>query len=89
MHGPNQGQGFRIGFTITKKVGTAVRRNRLRRWGREALKRVLSSRLNWASAQIDINFLFRPMPEDFYEKMEFATYESVFKKTVEAVFQRA
>ena len=38
---PNQGQGMRFGITVTKKVGNAVVRNRIKRRFRELLRAAL------------------------------------------------
>lgn len=38
---PNQGQGVRFGITVTKKVGNAVVRNRMKRRFRELLRDAL------------------------------------------------
>jgi len=38
---PNQGQGMRMGITVTKKVGNAVIRNRMKRRFRELLREAL------------------------------------------------
>ena len=41
---PNQGQGKRFGITVTKKVGNAVIRNRMKRRFRELLRAALPER---------------------------------------------
>ncbi len=40
---PNQGQGMRMGITVTKKIGNAVIRNRMKRRFRELLREALPS----------------------------------------------
>lgn len=41
---PNDGQGMRYGITVTKKIGNAVVRNRMKRRFREMLRAVLLER---------------------------------------------
>ena len=41
---PNDGQGMRYGITVTKKIGNAVVRNRMKRRFREMLRAVLPER---------------------------------------------
>ena len=38
---PNEGQGLRYGITVTKKIGNAVVRNRMKRRFRELLREIL------------------------------------------------
>ncbi|WP_285713765.1 ribonuclease P protein component [Erythrobacter oryzae] len=40
---PNEGQGIRFGITVTKKIGNAVVRNRMKRRFRELLRAALPS----------------------------------------------
>lgn len=40
MVAPGGAPGHRFGLTVSRKVGTAVRRNRVKRWLREAVRAV-------------------------------------------------
>lgn len=75
-HKNQEGQ-LRWAWTLPKKIGTAVTRNRLKRWGREFV--VKSSEREW-----DVNFIFKKKNQDFYKSLsheEFiGTFEKVFRK---------
>jgi ribonuclease P protein component len=49
-----EGDGFRIGFTVSKLLGGAVQRNRMRRRLREAV------RLNWPEFQAPVDIVINP-----------------------------
>ena len=63
----------RFGWTISKKVGKAVTRNRLRRWGREFVRRC-------GEHGADINFVFKARGKDFYEELSHDDFDRAFKK---------
>ncbi|PIS09948.1 MAG: ribonuclease P protein component [Bdellovibrio sp. CG10_big_fil_rev_8_21_14_0_10_47_8] len=70
---------LRYGCTISRKVGNAVVRNKLRRWVREYFRRATS---NGEIPEIDINFIFKPMPEGYYRELS----HKEFCSTVTAFF---
>jgi ribonuclease P protein component len=49
-----EGNGLRIGFTVSKLLGGAVQRNRMRRRVREAV------RLNWPEFQAPVDIVINP-----------------------------
>ena len=59
------GEGFRIGFTVSKLLGGAVQRNRMRRRLREAV------RLHWPEFQAPVDIVINPkkslLTVDFFE----------------------
>lgn len=55
------GEGIRLGLTVTKKIGNAVRRNRIRRRLREAARQILPQ---YGSAGCDYVLIARPAAYD-------------------------
>ena len=67
----------RVGMTISRKVGSSVVRNRLKRWSREIIRQLL---IKGETFNGDINIIFKPMPSDFYKGITFKVYsESLLK----------
>ncbi len=67
---PNNLDCCRYGWTISRKVGSAVTRNRLKRWCRSYLRSVDGSLKN----SLDINIVFKPNGTEFYKKVEHAEF---------------
>lgn len=67
----NEEHQFRCGWTVSKKVGTAVTRNRLKRWCREFFRDQDISEL-----PVDLNVIFiNPKKEkDFYKNLSFSEF---------------
>ncbi|MGB7584034.1 MAG: ribonuclease P protein component [Terriglobales bacterium] len=59
-----QGETLRIGFTVSKALGGAVQRNRLRRRLREAV------RLRWPEFQAPVDIVINPKPS--LQRVEFS-----------------
>jgi ribonuclease P protein component len=54
----------RFGWTVSRKVGPAVIRNRIKRWCREFFRSIQNSELS-----IDVNVVFRAQGNDFYHEL--------------------
>ncbi|MCJ8275274.1 MAG: ribonuclease P protein component [Bdellovibrionales bacterium] len=63
---------LRWGWTIPKKVGNAIVRNRLRRWGREFVRGL--------DNDVDINFIFKAKGKEFYKVLSHDDFEKAFSK---------
>ena len=57
---------FRFGLTVSSKVGTAVVRNKLKRWCRGYIQN--STKVDKLKG-VDINVIFRPVSGEFYKKL--------------------
>ena len=67
---------MRFGWTLPKFVGTAVTRNRLKRWCREYLrKKALKD-----EKSLDINFVFKRTNKDFYKNLNYEELDKTFNR---------
>ncbi|MGE3680502.1 MAG: ribonuclease P protein component [Bdellovibrionales bacterium] len=69
---------IRCGWTISRQIGSAVIRNRLRRWGKEYLRR-------WAAqgrGGLDLNVIFRRRDRSFYSELSHEDFDKVMEKLV-------
>jgi len=71
--------GFRCGWTCPRTVGSAVVRNKLKRWSRNWFRtKVKESMLSGVSLpEVDLNLGFRAMPEGFYRRLRYADFAKV------------
>ncbi|WP_409478636.1 ribonuclease P protein component [Pseudobdellovibrio sp. HCB154] len=60
-----------FGTTVSKKVGSAVVRNKLKRWVRNCVRSA-----GWSSKfkSKKVVFMFRPQPEGFYKKLKYSDF---------------
>lgn len=69
---------LRWGWSISKKVGNAVTRNRLKRWGREFVR-------EFGGNELDINFIFKNRGKEFYKTLSHKEFNDALQKA----FQKA
>jgi len=72
----NKEEQLRWGWTLSKKIGNAVTRNKLKRWGRDVL-------CEFKEKDIDINFIFKNKTKEFYKKLS----REDFNKALTKVFK--
>ena len=70
---------LRYGFTISKKVGSAVVRNRLKRWGREEFKKLIKS---GCTLEVDLNVILRPIEVKFFQELTREEFNFAIHKAV-------
>lgn len=76
---PNQLGHLRFGITASRKVGSAVVRNKLKRWVRDYIRGLPNTDQSLA---LDINFIFKPMEDGFYKGLN----HGEFKKAMDRGF---
>lgn len=73
---------MRFGVTASRKVGSAVVRNKLKRWCRDYFRAFLSA---GKSFEADINIIFKPMDANFYKGLSHAEFIKSLDRGLEAV----
>lgn len=69
---------IRCGWTISRQIGSAVVRNRFRRWGREYLR-------EWSVGQnksFDVNLIFKRKDKGFYKSVNHEEFDGAMDKMV-------
>lgn len=69
-------KGLHFGVTASRKVGSAVVRNKLKRWAREYFRDFVT-RSNQTGSPIDvsINIIFKPIDQGFYKGLQFEEFK--------------
>ncbi|WP_407933181.1 ribonuclease P protein component [Bdellovibrio reynosensis] len=78
----NQVGQLRFGVTASRKVGSAVVRNKLKRWSREYF-RALS--VDGKSIEADINIIFKPMDSNFYKGLNHEEFVKAMDRGLEVL----
>lgn len=74
--------GFRCGWTCPRTVGSAVIRNKLKRWSRIWFRQKLkeSALMGISLPDVDMNLGFRAMPDGFYRRLRYAEFAEVLEQ---------
>lgn len=73
----NEQSKMRFGFTLSRKVGPSVIRNRLRRQFKEVIREYFKSNKEFG---LDVNFVFLVQHNsDFYKKVDLAEVKSILQ----------
>jgi ribonuclease P protein component len=81
----NKGAGLRVGWTVPVYVGSAVIRNRLKRWIREDLKKLSSEILD---ISIDVNLVLKRQNGEFYRELNHKDFTDALVDIFQKLAQR-
>ena len=70
---------LRVGITVSRKVGNAVVRNKLKRWSKEYFRGLKKSDPDF---RVDINVVFRPTEPDLYKAISHEVFLSCIEKGI-------
>jgi ribonuclease P protein component len=68
---------LRCGWTLPRQVGSAVIRNRLKRWSRVYFRERVKA---GETPPVDLNLVFRKTEGDFYKNLSYERFASVVNK---------
>lgn len=83
-------KGLQFGVTASRKVGSAVVRNKLKRWSREYFRDFVT-RSNQTGSPIDvsINIIFKPIDQGFYKGLSFEEFKKAMDIGLEVLRKSA
>lgn len=73
---------LRFGVTASRKVGSAVVRNKLKRWSRDYFRDSFKA---GNSFEADINLIFKPMDENFYKGLPHGEFVKALERGLQVV----
>lgn len=68
----------RVAWSISRKCGGAVIRNRMKRWGREYMR----VRAQGLIHGYDFNFIFKPQSREFFKDLDHESFDQALKKVM-------
>lgn len=74
-----------IGFILSRKVGNATVRNRIKRWLRQELSEFLKEN---PELIVKFSVFIKPMGEDYYKKMSFLSFKKVLNNGIKFISKR-
>ena len=76
---------MRCGWTLPRQIGTAVIRNRLKRWSRIFFRKLVDADQDFPVA---INLVFRRAEDGFYKKLDYETFAKILEKSLQQIRTR-
>jgi ribonuclease P protein component len=77
-------KGLHFGVTASRKVGSAVVRNKLKRWAREYFRDfVIRSNQQGSPIDASINIIFKPIDQGFYKGLKFEEFKKAMDTGLE------
>ncbi len=67
-----------VGVTASRKVGSAVIRNKLKRWVKNSVNKEASKSIFYGKKSV---FIFKPQEKIFYKKLKYREFYEIFTKT--------
>lgn len=81
---PSEDENMRAGWTIPGYVGSAVTRNKLKRW----LKEYLERKWQHTDKKLRLHFLFKKKPLTFYKGLEHEQFDLIIASGLKNVERR-
>ena len=78
---------FRCGWTISRKVGSAVVRNKLKRWSRVYIRSSIKTG-SLATLPYDLNMVFLQRDDGFYRNLKYREFEFIMNKGISHLEKR-
>jgi len=83
-------KGLHFGVTASRKVGSAVVRNKLKRWAREYFRDfVIRSNQQGSPIDASINIIFKPIDQGFYKGLKFEEFKKAMDTGLEILRKSA
>ncbi len=76
---------MRCGWTLPRYIGSAVIRNRLKRWSRVYFKALLNS---GEEIPVDVNLVFRRAEGDFYRRLNYECFSRILDRGWQQIRRR-
>ena len=70
---------FRVGLTLSRKLGKACVRNRIKRWVKEFLRK------EKLKTPLHVNFIFSSHKKGFFKDLKYKEFENEFSKSIKKV----
>lgn len=73
---------LRVGWTISRRIGNAVVRNKIKRWGRQYFRKQ-------DDLSMDINVVLKPMKDHFYRNLNYNGFIKILERGFKEALKKA